>query len=91
MIDEGKINLERFADKQDVLKEMIDNEKKQWLYDKIYQLEDKEREVILLSIVSELKDQEIADIMNLSIDNVRVLRHRVKKKIMKLCEQEGYL
>lgn len=90
-VDEGKIELENFADKQDVFKEIIDNEKKEWLYRKIYQLEEKEREVILLSIESELKDQEIAEIMDISIDNVRVLRHRVKKKLIEMCKMEGYL
>lgn len=88
LIDEGKIVLENFEDKQDVLNELIDNEKKQWLYKQIYKLSDKEREVILLSIQSDLKDQEIAKIMNLSAENVRIIKYRVKKKLIKLCEED---
>ena len=52
-----------------------------WLYQEIYKLERKEREIMLMSLTMDLKDEEIANIMHLTTENVRVIRYRVKNKL----------
>lgn len=89
LIDEGKIELNMIQDPSDVLKDYIKEEQKRWLYQKIYELPIREREIILLSIQSDLNDQNISEIMNLSVDNIRTIRYRVKQKLIKLCEREN--
>ena len=73
---------------EDVLKDYIKNEEKRWLYHRIYELPEKERQVMILSSFHELSDEEIGRILNLSISNVRVIKHRVKKKLIDLYQKE---
>lgn len=89
LLDEGEVHLEWIQDSTDLLSDLIYDQQKQWLYQKIYELPEKEREVMLLSVQSDLKDVEIAQMMNLTTENVRVIRHRVKQKLIMLCEKEG--
>lgn len=88
LIDEGKIELEVIQDPTDIFKDYIIEEQKRWLYQKIYELPIREKEIMLLSIQSDLNNQMISEIMNLSIDNIRTIRYRVKQKLIKLCEKE---
>ena len=73
---------------EDVLKDYIKNEEKRWLYHRIYELPEKERQVMILSSFHELSDEDIGRILNLSISNVRVIKHRVKKKLIDLYKKE---
>ncbi len=73
---------------EDILKHYIKNEEKRWLYHQIYQLPDRERQVMILSSFHELSDEETGNIMNLSVANVRVIKHRVKKKLIDLYKRE---
>ncbi len=88
MIDGAEIHMEWIEDPADVLRDYIKEEERRWLYTQIYQLPDRERELILLSIQKELDDHTIAGIMGIRIENVRVIKHRVKKKLIRLCEKE---
>ena len=45
----------------------------------------------LLSFQDDLSDVEISQILNISVNYMRVIRHRVKEKLRKLCIEEGYL
>jgi len=89
LIDEGKIELDIIQDSSDILKNYIAEEQKRWLYQKIYELPMREKEIMLLSIQSDFSDEIISQIMNLSIDNIRTIRYRVKQKLIKLCEKEN--
>ena len=73
---------------EDVLKDYIKNEEKRWLYQRIYELPGEERQVMILSSFHELSDGDIGRILNLSISNVRVIKHRVKKKLIDLYQKE---
>ncbi len=66
----------------DILEQLIQDEERKWLYQMIYQLPDKEREVMLLTIQMNYQDAEISRVMDLSIENIRVIRHRAKQKLV---------
>ncbi len=83
--DEQLIN---YKDEQDVVEEFIIGEKKQWLYQQILNLPPRQKQLMLLSASSDITDEDIAKILNLSIENVRVLKHRTRKKLMKKYEEE---
>ena len=68
VLDESQVEITSIQSSYSIIDEFFENEQKRWLYKKIYQLSQKEKDIILLSIQSGLKDQEIANIMNLSID-----------------------
>lgn len=73
---------------EDILQEYIKQEEKRWLYHQIYQLPEKERQVMVLSSFHELSDEETGEILRLSTSNVRVIKHRVKKKLIDLYQKE---
>lgn len=91
IIDEGKIKIEWLEDPYDVMKEIIKEDQKRWLYDKIYKLQIREREVMLMSLTLHMSDEEISEVTALSESNIRVIRHRVKLKLIELAKKEGYL
>lgn len=83
------IHMEWLEDPADILKDYIREEEKRWLYTQIYQLPQREQEIMLLSIQQELDDRTISHLTDLSITNIRVIRHRVKEKLIQLCKEEG--
>ena len=88
-IDNDKIDFNEIEDSLNVLEEYIEEDKKRWLYRQIYLLKDKEKQIMLLSIQEDLDDYTIANIVGLTIENVRVIKHRVRKKLKDLCMKEG--
>lgn len=82
-IDEGSFHVEWIEDPKDIMKEMIHNEKVAWMYEQIFCLPIVEREILLLSLTMDVRDQDIADLLKLSVENVRVIRHRAKNKLIK--------
>lgn len=91
LVDEGKIKLHSLPSSLDILKDYIHNDELRWIYEQIYHLKQRERDIMLLSLQDELDDQTIANLLNLSVENVRMIRYRVKKKLKSLCQKEGYL
>lgn len=83
VIQENDLNINNIPFEDDVVASMVEREKKRWLYSQIYQLPMPDREIMILSLETNLKDEEIAAILGLSISNVRVIRHRVKEKLKK--------
>ena len=53
-------------------------------------LEDRAREVLLLQYFGNLSQKEIAAILHLTPQNVRVLAFRAKKKVREYMEVNGY-
>lgn len=90
-VDEADLHSTIVDESADVLKTCIMNDQKRWLYEQIYQLPARDQEIMLLTIQGELEDQEISQIMHLSVEHIRVIRHRVKKKLMDLCQKEGII
>lgn len=81
LLDEGQYAIEWIEDPSDVFEKIIKHDRVKWLYQEIYKLERKEREIMLMSLTMDLKDEEIANIMHLTTENVRVIRYRVKNKL----------
>ncbi|MEJ5284008.1 MAG: RNA polymerase sigma factor [Brevinematia bacterium] len=67
----------------------IDREKAEWLNKAINELNEGERNVILLREMEMLKFEEIADILSLNISTVKTLYRRGKLKILKRWEEEN--
>lgn len=80
--------IEQIAAIHDILNEYLEKEERKWLYQAIYQLPEKEREVMLLTIQLDSQDEEISRITGLSVSNVRVIRHRAKQKLIKSRKEE---
>lgn len=91
ILNEGEMRLTMVKDTTDVLKDVIHQEEKQWLYKQLYTFKQRDREVMLLSIQNDLNDQQIGEILHISTQHVRVIRSRVKKKLIELCQKEGHL
>lgn len=91
LLDEGKIHIEWIEDPYDLMKDIIQESQKRWMYNQIYKLNLKEREIMLMSLTLHMSDEQISDVMKLSETNIRVIRHRVKTKLIELAKKEGYL
>lgn len=73
---------------KDILQDYILNEQKRWIYSEIFKLPDRERQIMILSSAGKLSDREIAAVVNTTVDNVRVIRHRIRQKLQKKYEEE---
>lgn len=89
LLDEGSIPMSYIQDTYNMLEDLVIEERKRWIYSKMYSLPKQEQEILLLSIHANFKDEDIAQMMGISITNIRVLRHRAKKRLMDLCKKEG--
>ena len=74
------------VDEERILQRM--EERRQWLYRKLYTLPQTERDVMILTMVSGMSDKEIAELLKISVSNLRVIRHRVKEKLKKAAAEE---
>ena len=72
----------------DTYDSFLKNEQLKWIYNQIGKLPGLEREVMLLTVQTDYKDDQIAEILGISVSNVRVIRHRGKAKILKASEEE---
>lgn len=91
LADDGEVLLQWVEAPQNVLADYIRSEQQRWIYSQIYALPQPEREVMLLSAAGRVSDQQIAKIVNLTVNHVRVMKHRVRKKLAELAKKEGYL
>ena len=60
------------------------------LYDALLTLNETKREIILLQYFSGLSGREIAALLGLREENVRVLSYRTKKELKNYMEEQGY-
>lgn len=70
-------------------KEIIKNEQSAWLYSEILKLPLLPRQVMLFTL--ELDDKNIAELSNISIENVRTIRYRTKNKLKQKAKKENML
>lgn len=91
LLDEGQYAMDWLEDPYDATEAYIKNEKRRWLYAKIYDLPQRERDVMLLTLTTTLSDDEIAKQLNISAANIRVIRHRIKSNLTILAQKEGFL
>lgn len=75
---------------EDPAESLLRNEKLRALYTALGQLEERKREVLQLQYFSGLSQREIAAVMQLKPDYVRVLAMRARQEVRKWMEEKGY-
>ena len=75
---------------QAVLDRLLEDEKKRTLYQALGQLKQKKREVLVLQYFGGLSQKEIAAILQISPENVRVLACRARRELKIYLEVRGY-
>lgn len=74
---------------EDLLEKILEEENRRMLYQAIRRLEIKKREIIQLQYFGGMSQKEIAVVLHITPENVRVLAHRAKKELKKYLEEEG--
>ena len=81
---------EYFSEKQtdkDLLEKILEEEKRRELYRAIRKLEQKKQEIILMQYFNGMSQKEIAAVLHITPENVRVLAYRAKKELKKNMEE----
>lgn len=73
----------------DLLGKILEEENRRILYRAIRRLEIKKREIIQLQYFGGMSQKEIAAVLHITLENVRVLAYRAKKELKKYLEEEG--
>ena len=71
-----------------VQKKLEQSEMSQCVQDQLNLLPDSQRSVIIFADVMDFSHQEIADILGLTVENVKVRLHRARKKLKAILEKE---
>ena len=71
-----------------VQKELEQGEMSRCVQDKLSLLRESQRSVIILADAMDFNHQEIADILGLTVENVKVRLHRARKKLKAILEKE---
>lgn len=82
-----EIHFEWVEDPYDFTKKIIDNERAAWLYSEILKLPFVSRQVMLFSL--ELNDEEIAKLLDKSVESIRMIRYRTKKELKEKARKEN--
>ena len=72
------------------LSKLLTTEREKAFYKALNKLEGKKREVILLQYFSGLSGKDIAKLLNITTENVRILAFRGKKELKLYLEEAGY-
>jgi RNA polymerase sigma-70 factor, ECF subfamily len=83
-IHEGLVNIEQTP----LQKEFEQGEMSRCVQDKLSLLPETQRSVIIFADIMEFSHQEIADILGLTVENVKVRLHRARKKFKAILEKE---
>ncbi len=90
VIEEDKYPMEWIEDSKNYIEEIFKDDQKRWMYKQIYALKDREREIMLMSLVMDMNDESIAKQLHLESGNVRIIRYRIKQKLIEKAKEEGY-
>lgn len=75
---------------QEVLEEILKGERNKILYLAMNRLEQRKREILLMQYFGELSQKEIASILKMTPENVRVLSYRAKRELRVYMEENNY-
>lgn len=75
---------------ENLLEGVIQKEKNALLYQALNRLPNIKREVLMLSYFSGLGQKEIAAILNITPENVRIIAYRAKHDLKRYLEEDGY-
>lgn len=92
--EKNKVGLEEVTDlpagDADMAESLIANDRKRSLYEALQTLPRAKREVVVLQYFGGFSQKEIAVLLHLTPENVRVLSYRAKKEIKRYMEAKGY-
>ena len=74
---------------EDLFEKILEEENRRMLYQAIRRLEIKKREIIQMQYFGGMSQKEIAAVLHITPENVRVLAYRAKKDLKKYLEEEG--
>jgi len=83
-IHDGLVDLEETP----IQKKLEQGEMSRCVQDKLSLLPETQRSIIIFADIMEFSHQEIADILGLTVENVKVRLHRARKKFKAILEQE---
>jgi RNA polymerase sigma-70 factor (ECF subfamily) len=83
-IHDGLLNLQETS----VHKKLEQSEMSQCVQDQLNLLPDSQRSVIIFADVMDFSHQEIADILGLNVENVKIRLHRARKKLKAILEEK---
>ena len=75
---------------EDPLTGILKDERRRLLYAALDRLDGRKREILLLQYFGGMNQREIAAVLHLSVENVRVLAHRGRKELRAWMEENGY-
>ena len=73
---------------KDILDQILQEEKLKNLYDGIRKLENRKQEVLQLQYFAHLSQKEIAAVLHLTPEHVRILAYRARKELKALMDKE---
>ena len=96
-IDETRRKKHLMEDRDDLLQDLPDprpqeeqgnyESRRQWLEEQMKQMSREDREILVLSLYSGMNDKEIAEHLGIRADNLRVKRHRIRKRLKEEAER----
>ncbi len=75
---------------EDLIQILLKKEEKRFLYEALSKLSVPKKEILLLQYFCTLSQKEIAAILHITPENVRVLSYRAKKELKSYLEANGY-
>ena len=87
--DENKAEIREEAE-ESPLSKLLTTEREEVLFKALNKLEGKKREVLLLQYFSGLSGKDIAKLLDITTENVRILAFREKKELKLYLEEAGY-
>ncbi len=92
--EKGRVDIEQLRDVSsggcDALQQIIEQERTRLLYEALQCLDRVKREILVMQYFGELSQKEIAFVLHITPENVRVLSYRGKKELKKYMEAKGY-
>ena len=86
LMDQQEYLSEKKTD-EDLLEKILEEENRRMLYQAIRRLEIKKREIIQMQYFGGMSQKEIAAVLHITPENVRVLAYRAKKELKKDLEE----
>lgn len=90
-LDEGEMESAFYVDSaKETLERILTDERRRLLYQALKKLDERSREILTLQYFCNLSQKEIAALLKLNPENVRVLSYRGKRRLKEYMEANGY-
>ncbi len=91
LLDEGEMESAFYVDSaKETLERILTDERRRLLYQALKKLDERSREILTLQYFCNLSQKEIAALLKLNPENVRVLSYRGKRRLKEYMEANGY-